>query len=108
MNHLRASQDAARAQQRAELSKVTRDFDRLVQALLDGVRGSQGKDKMGGLGARKRKLEAELEPGAHAPVRLHPNMGERYRKQVRDLIDALNKPDRRTEAAELIRTLIDR
>ena len=107
MNQLRASQDAARAQQRAELSKVTRDLDRLVQALLDGVRGSQVKDKMAELEARKRKLEAELEQGAPAPVRLHPNMGERYRKQVTGLIDALNEPDRRTEAAELIRTLVD-
>ena len=34
-------------------------------------------------------------------------MGERYRKQVTGLIDALNEPDRRTEAAELIRTLVD-
>ena len=63
MNQLRASQDAARAQQRAELSKVTRDLDRLVQALLDGVRGSQVKDKMAELETRKRKLEAELEHG---------------------------------------------
>jgi site-specific DNA recombinase len=45
-NQLRASRDATRAQQRAELAKVTRDLDRLVQALLDGVRGSQVKDKM--------------------------------------------------------------
>ena len=107
MNQLRASQDAARAQQRAELSKVTRHIDRLVQALLDGVRGSQVKDKMAELEGRKRKLEAELEQGAHAPVRLHPNMGERYRQQVTGLIEALNEPDRRTEAAELIRTLVD-
>jgi site-specific DNA recombinase len=35
-------------------------------------------------------------------------MGERYRKQVRGLIESLNEPDRRTEAAELIRTLVDR
>ena len=34
-------------------------------------------------------------------------MGERYRKQVTGLIEALNEPDRRTEAAELIRTLVD-
>ena len=108
MNQLRASQDAARAQQRAELAKVTRDLDRLVQALLDGVRGSQVKDKMAELEARKRKLETELEQGAPAPVRLHPNMGERYRKQVTGLIEALNEPDRRTEAAELIRALVDR
>ena len=35
-------------------------------------------------------------------------MGERYRRQVKGLIDALNEPDGRTEAAELIRTLVDR
>jgi hypothetical protein len=50
MNQLRASQDAARAQQRAELARVTRDLDRLVQALLDCVRGSQVKEKMAELG----------------------------------------------------------
>ena len=100
MNQLRASQDAARAQQRAELVKITRDHDRLVQALLDGVRGSQLKDKMAELVARKRKLKAELEQGAPAPVRLHPNMGERYGKRSRVLIGALNEPGRRTEAVE--------
>ena len=107
MNSLRSARDAARAQQRAELAKVTRDLDRLVQALLDGVRGSQVKDKMAELEARKRKLEAALEQGAPAPVRLHPNMGERYRQQVTGLIEALNEPGRRTEAADLIRALVD-
>jgi site-specific DNA recombinase len=43
-----------------------------------------------------------------ATVRLHTNMGERYRKDVTRLIAALNEPHRRTEAAELIRALVDR
>ena len=34
-------------------------------------------------------------------------MGECYRKQVISLIESLNEPDRRTEAAELIRALVD-
>lgn len=93
INQLRASQDAARAQQRAELSKVTRDLDRLVQALLDGVRGSQVKDKMAELETRKRQLETSLKQGAPTPVRLHSNMGERYRKQVTGLIEALIRPE---------------
>jgi hypothetical protein len=37
------------------------------------------------------------EPSAPVPVRLHPNMGERYRQQVTGLIEALNEPGRRTE-----------
>ncbi len=107
MNQLRAIQDAARVQQRAELSKITRDLDRLVEALLDGVRGSQVKEKMAELEARKRKFEAELEQGAPTPVRLHPNMGERYRTQITGLIEAFNEPERRTEAADLLRALVD-
>jgi site-specific DNA recombinase len=35
-------------------------------------------------------------------------MGQRYRQQVTGLIDALNEPDRRAEASELIRALVDR
>ena len=61
---------------------------------------------MAELEARKRKLEAETGAGTPTPVRLHPNMGERYRKQVTNLIEALNEPARRTEAAELIRALV--
>jgi hypothetical protein len=76
---------------------------KLVQAPLDGVRGGPVKDKMAELEARKRKPEAELGQCAPAPIRLHPNIGERYRKQVTDL----NEPDRRTEVAELILALVD-
>lgn len=58
---------------------------------------------MAELESRKRKPEAELGQGAPAPVRLHPNMGERYRNQVTGLIEALKEPGRHAGAAGLIR-----
>ena len=39
---------------------MTRDLDRLVQAILDGVPGSHVKDRMAELEARKAELEALL------------------------------------------------
>lgn len=41
------------------------------------------------------------------PQLLHPGMAELYRQKVTDLAQALEDPDRRTEAAEAIRGLID-
>ena len=42
------------------------------------------------------------------PVLLHPNMAEVYRAKVARLVDALNDERDRTEAAEMLRGLIDR
>jgi site-specific DNA recombinase len=41
-------------------------------------------------------------------VVLHPNLAEVYRQKVARLEEALNKPDVRAEAAEILRSLIDR
>jgi len=39
--------------------------------------------------------------------RLHPKLAEIYRNKVANLTEALNAPDARTEAAEILRDLID-
>ena len=39
---------------------------------------------------------------------LHPNMAAHYRRQVANLAEALNAADNRAEAADLLRSLIDR
>jgi hypothetical protein len=87
---------------------VTRDLDRLVQALLDGVPGSRVKDRMAALEARKAELEVLLADVVEEPVLLHPNMAQVYRRQVARLVEALNDEHDRTEAAEILRGLVDR
>ncbi|WP_199229733.1 zinc ribbon domain-containing protein, partial [Azospirillum sp. TSO22-1] len=108
LNRLRMEHNAALARHRAELIKITKETERLIQAILDGVPGAQVKDRMILLDARKSELERLLADADEEPVLLHPDMGRRYRREVAALRDALNDDGRRIEAAELVRALVDR
>ncbi len=107
-NELAAEANAAITGAKAELTKVTNELDRLVQAIIAGVPGSHVKDKMAEREARKAQLEDQLEAATEEKVSLHPNMALFYRKQVGKLREALTDEDCRTEAAALVRTLIDK
>jgi hypothetical protein len=93
---------------KAELGRVNRDLDRLVQALLDGTPARTIKDRMAQLEARKEMLEAQLARGEDVKVAVHPNMAATYRERVANLRIALAHEDSHIEAAALIRTLVDR
>ena len=62
---------------------------------------------MKALEARQEVLEAELAQAVAPPPLLHPNIAEVYHRKIRDLHVALNNDDSKTEAAEILRTLID-
>ncbi|MEM7620637.1 MAG: hypothetical protein AAF228_09265 [Pseudomonadota bacterium] len=49
-----------------------------------------------------------IENTEEAPVLFHPNMSKKYHKEVQSLIKSLNSEKHRAEAAELIRSLVDR
>jgi hypothetical protein len=53
-------------------------------------------------------LEAQLAQGEDAKVTMHPSMATVYRERVANLRDALAKEGCQAEAAEIMRTLIDR
>lgn len=108
LNRLRMEQNASLAGAKSELAKVTKELDRLVQVIIDGVPGSRVKDKMGQLETRKAELEAQLKNAAEEPVPLHPNMANYYREQVNRFREALTDENHRTEAAALIRNLIEK
>jgi hypothetical protein len=57
----------------------------------------------------KVQTEARLHTGKPAPVlRLHTNLPELYRNKIGRLAEALNAPETVTEAAEIMRGLIER
>ena len=87
---------------------MTRELDRLVQAIMDGVPGSHLKDKMAELERRKEILASKLEERTASPPLLHPAMASRYRAQVLNLRESLTDGNQSVEAAEIIRGLIDR
>ena len=108
MNHLRMNATASLAGMQAELAKIERKTDRIVQAICDGVPGAKVKDRMTELETRKVEIEAKLSNADTLPPLMHPNMAGYCREQGSKLCDALDLPDNRTEAADILRTLIDR
>jgi site-specific DNA recombinase len=108
LNELSRDRNAAREGAKAELDRINRDLDRLVQALLDGTPARTVKDRMMQLEARKEVLEAQLGQSKDVKVAVHPNMAGAYRERVAKLRTALAQEDSYAEAAELIRTLVDR
>ncbi len=106
-NKAAAEHNAGRTSDIAELQQIERDMERLVQAILDGVPGSQVKDKMAALEERKAILQSRVDLSEEQPVLMHPNMGKVYRDQVAQLREALTDEDHREKAVEVMRGLID-
>jgi site-specific DNA recombinase len=100
--------DADRRAAKAELDKLTRERERLIQAIKDGIPAAEIKDDLARIAARREELEALIEGTTEEPVLLHPNLGQLYRQQVGRLVEALNDEHHRKEAAEIIRGLVDR
>jgi site-specific DNA recombinase len=99
---------AARSGQERRLAKVVKEIDAVVTAITQGMFHASMKAKMDALEAERAELEAKLatlpEP---EPVAIHPGLSEIYARKVADLAAALNDPKARTEAAGLLRGLIE-
>jgi site-specific DNA recombinase len=108
MNRLHAEHNAQRAADEEALTRTERDLARLVQALLDGVPASAVREKMAELESRRDALRGRLAAGEDSGIYIHPNMADYYRTQIADLRMALTESDRRMEAAQIVRKLIDR
>jgi site-specific DNA recombinase len=80
-----------------------------VRAIEDGAYTPTLKARLTALEQEKAQTEARLHAGKHAPLlRLHTNLPELYRNKIGRLAEALNAPETVTEAAEIMRGLIDR
>jgi site-specific DNA recombinase len=101
VNRARIERSAGIMGGRRELAKVQRDLDRAIQAILDGVPGSQLRDKTGALKARKAELAELLANAEEPPPVLHPNMAEIYRQRISALYERLQDAGARAEAAEV-------
>ena len=108
LNALRIEATASLAGYKAELGKVTREIDRLIDAITGGVAVTQVKDRIAALDARKTELEALIATTDEPPALLHPKMAEHYRSEVARLHEALTDEKHRHEAAEIVRSLIEK
>ncbi|WP_339853702.1 recombinase family protein [Roseovarius nubinhibens] len=95
------------AQAERDLATVSRQIDRIVDAISNGMFHQSMKTKMDALEARKAVLETEMRSiPLEEPVLLHPSLSDVYRGKVANLVEALNDPGTKTEATEIIRSLL--
>ena len=109
VNRLRMEGRANVAAAEAEIRKIDRELDTLLDLILKGGAADRINAKMVGLEQRKKEVEAFLATADEPPPLLHPSMAQLYRSRVQGLYDALQAEDeeKRTEAADIIRTLVE-
>ena len=108
LNTLRSEKNASLNAAKAELAKLAKQREHLIQAIKDGVPASEVKDDLARVAARREELEAMLDGTEEEQVLLHPQMAGHYRQQVAKLTAVLNDDANRAEAADIIRSLVDR
>ena len=107
VNKHRRDMEQAHEAKRREYDDVARRVDGLYEAIADGLRTPGLKGKLEKLEARMAELETEIAQNPPPTPQLHPNLAEIYHRKVAHLHEALNGPDTRTEAGEILRTLIE-
>jgi DNA invertase Pin-like site-specific DNA recombinase len=108
INKLRGEKNASLGAARSELAKLARQREKLIEAIKDGVPASEVKGDLDRIIARREELEALLSGTKEEPVLLHPSMAGHYRVQVARLAEALAAKENRGDAADILRSLVDR
>jgi site-specific DNA recombinase len=99
---------SARGEQERRHAKVMKEIDAIVTAITQGMFHPSMKAKMDALEAERLGLEARLATLPEVePVTIHPGLAETYARKVADLAAALNDPEARAQAADLLRGLIE-
>ena len=108
INTLRKNRNVTVHRFQKELKKLTDEKQKIIEAIKNGIPASEIKDELDQIVARRTEIEAYLETTEEAPVLLHPNMALRYQQEVNALTAALNRDETKAEAADLLRSLIDK
>jgi site-specific DNA recombinase len=90
-----------------ELVRVTKQIDKLVEAIIEGADALAVNTKLKALERQKAGLEDKLTMAPDAEPLLHPALATIYRDKVESLEASLGQPETGREAFELIRGLID-
>ncbi|MBT8108100.1 MAG: recombinase family protein [Gammaproteobacteria bacterium] len=109
LNELRAAQHRAQRAKKAELRRLKKRQEQVIQSIYNGVDARMIKDESKYIADRLEELEAEESQQQEQPPLkplVHPAMANRYRQEVENLKEALNRKNARAEASEHLRALI--
>lgn len=100
----RASLDSSAA----EIKRIDRELDTLLDLILKGGAADRINAKMVALEARKKELTGFLDSAEEPPPLLHPNLAKYYHEEIAALHDQLGNEKTRALAADKVRTLVSR
>ncbi len=108
MNRVRSAGRHSIDAAQAEIKKIDRDLDMLVDMILRGGAAERLNAKMLIMEARKRELETRLSQATEPLPLLHPEMAGFYRRQVESLHELLRdgSPAERLAATDILRSLV--
>ena len=109
LNELRATQYNAQRSKEAEQRRLEKRREHLIESICNGIDPRLVKKEAKYVADRLEELEAEESLNQDKPPSkplVHPTMANRYRKEVENLRQALDRKDARAEASEHLRGLI--
>jgi site-specific DNA recombinase len=108
INRVRMEKSADIKAREVEFAKVTRELDKLIDAIIEGVPAHRVKQRMSELEDRRQELQQQALHTKLPEPYLHPNMAETYRRKVADLARAVSSDMGSAKVAqEAIRSLIE-
>jgi site-specific DNA recombinase len=108
VNKERNNAEAERRQAERQLAETTRQLDGLITAIAEGLRAPGLQQRLDTLEQEKARLTSLISAPAVSPVRLHPGIADSWAKRIAELRHLLNQEEVRTEATEIVRSLIER
>ncbi|WP_082554602.1 recombinase family protein [Caulobacter sp. Root1455] len=105
LNHHRRANETA---DRLRLEKARKAIAGIVSAIEDGGYTRPLMERLKSLDAEVETIERTLAEAPRDVPDVHPNVAELYRRKVERLVEALNNPADRTEAATALRALIEK
>ena len=108
LNRQNLANELQKAHDQTELLRTTRRLKGLYDAIADGLRSPGLNEQLLELETRQTELSRLVQSAPVPAPRFHPKLAEVYRTTVADLHAALDNPEARTEAAEILRGLVER
>ncbi len=90
INRLRMEKTADIRSREVDLAKITRELDKLIDALMHGVQAHRVKQRMIELEARRHDLQQQALHTKLPEPYLHPNMVITYRRKLSELAHAIS------------------
>lgn len=91
-----------------ELQKIERGIAGIMTAIEDGMYQPAMKARMAELERRKTDILSRLDDAPPAIPDIHPGIADIYRRKVEHLVETLQDPEARAEAAADVRSLVGR